>query len=84
MLEVVMKSSVSTFNGVKVFSATMFAQRELLGEQVTEWIGANPQCAIADVVVSQSSDASFHCIAITVFYWEQTGTRATARRTSVS
>ncbi len=56
------------FNGVKVFSATMVAAREKLGESVTEWIRANPRLVIEDVVVTQSSDESFHCIAITVFY----------------
>ncbi len=63
-----MKSS--RFNGVKVFSATMVAQRELLGASVTGWIEAHPSCAVADIVVSQSSDDSFHCIAISVFYME--------------
>jgi len=56
------------FNAVKVFSATMFADRGQLGEKVTAWIASNPAHEIADVVVTQSSDASFHCIAITVFY----------------
>lgn len=58
------------FNGVKVFSATMFAQREALGDVVTNWISGNPQIDVSDVVVTQSSDASFHCIAITVFYMQ--------------
>jgi len=59
------------FNGIKVFSATMVAQREALGGLVTDWIHAHPQFEIVDLVVSQSSDASFHCIAISVFYWEE-------------
>lgn len=58
------------FNGIKVFSATMVAQREALGGVVTDWIQTNSHLEIVDVVVSQSSDASFHCIAITLFYWE--------------
>jgi hypothetical protein len=58
------------FNGVKIFSATMFQQRDQLGEKVTEWIAANSNVAITEVVVTQSSDASFHCIAISVFYSE--------------
>ena len=61
---------MTAFNGVKVFSATMVAQREVLGEKVTDWIRAHPDFAINDVVVSQSSDDQFHCIAITVFYTE--------------
>jgi hypothetical protein len=58
------------FNGVKVFSATMVADREQLGEKVTAWMQANPNKKVTDVVVTQSSDEAFHCIAITVFYYE--------------
>ena len=56
------------FNGVKVFSATMFADRDQLGEKVTRWVAENPHVQLTEMVVTQSSDASFHCIAITVFY----------------
>jgi hypothetical protein len=59
------------FNGVKVFSATMFAQRSELGETVTHWMEAHPSVEIADIVVAQSSDQAFHCISITVFYFDQ-------------
>jgi hypothetical protein len=59
------------FNGVKVFSATMVADRDQLGEKVTAWIQANKEKkAVTDIVITQSSDEAFHCIAITVFYWE--------------
>jgi len=58
------------FNGVKVFSATMFEPRAQLGEKVTDWIASHPSAAITEFVVTQSSDAEFHCIAITVFYAE--------------
>lgn len=58
------------FNGVKVFSATMFAEREGLGEKVTAWIAGNPQLKLVEISVTQSSDASYHCLALTVFYWE--------------
>jgi len=60
-----------TFNGVKIFSATMFAPREQLGETVTAWMAANPQLIVTEFVVTQSSDSQFHCVAITVFYWER-------------
>jgi hypothetical protein len=60
-----------TFNGVKVFSATMFAPREQLGETVTAWMAANPQLTVTEFVVTQSSDSQFHCVAITVFYFEK-------------
>jgi hypothetical protein len=59
------------FNGVKVFSATMVADRDQLGEKVTAWIAARPECKVTDIVITQSSDEAFHCIAITVFYWEE-------------
>lgn len=58
------------FNGVKVFSATMVADRDQLGEKVTAWMANNPQLKVTDIVITQSSDEAFHCIAITVFYWE--------------
>ena len=58
------------FNGVKVFSATMMNERDRLGERVTEWLRQNPHIRTTDAFVTQSSDESFHCIAITVFYWE--------------
>ncbi len=63
------------FNGVKVFSATMVADRDQLGEKVTAWIAAHPECKVTDIVITQSSDEAFHCIAITVFYWEETTRR---------
>ena len=59
------------FNGVKVFSATMVAERDQLGEKVTHWMQAHPQVKITDITITQSSDEAFHCIAITVFYWEE-------------
>ena len=66
----VMLRRARTFNGVKVFSATMFADRDQLGEKVTTWIAAHPDLELVEIVVTQSSDASFHCVAITVFYWQ--------------
>ena len=60
------------FNGVKVFSATMVADRDQLGEKVSSWMHHNPQLKPTDIVVTQSSDEAFHCIAITVFFWEDT------------
>ncbi len=58
------------FNGVKVFSATMFADRDRLGDRVTDWIAANAHLKVTEMIVTQSSDAAFHCVAITVFYAE--------------
>ncbi len=58
------------FNGVKVISATMVAERQQLGEKVTAWMASHPQCKVTDIVVTQSSDDSFHCVACSIFYWE--------------
>ena len=58
------------FNGVKVFSATMVADRDQLGEKVTAWMQSHQELKVTDIVITQSSDEAFHCIAITVFYWE--------------
>jgi hypothetical protein len=66
--QVVSGAGEPSFNGVKIFSATMFADRERLGEKVTDWISQHTRCKLVDLVVTQSSDASFHCIAITLFY----------------
>jgi len=60
------------FNGVKVFSATMVADRDQLGEKVTAWMtNHQDRYKVTDIVVTQSSDEAFHCIAVTVFYWEE-------------
>lgn len=56
------------FNGIKVFSATLFNERQLLGDKVTAWIADNPRNEVTEIIVTQSSDAAFHCIALTVFF----------------
>lgn len=61
---------MASFNGVKIFSATMFADRGVLGDKVTTWIASNSHRKVTDIVVTQSSDAEFHCISISVFYNE--------------
>ena len=63
------------FNGVKVFSATMVADRDQLGEKVSDWMSRNSHLKVTDIVVTQSSDEAFHCIAITVFYWQDTSAK---------
>lgn len=50
---------------VKVFSATMVADREKLGEKVSHWIQEN-RIDVAQWSLTQSSDAAFHCVAFTV------------------
>ena len=68
--QIILRKDVK-FNGVKVFSATMVADRDQLGEKVTAWIAGNKDKKVTDIVITQSSDEAFHCIAITVFYAEE-------------
>lgn len=56
------------FTGVKVFSATRAKDREVMGEGITEWLTNNPAVEVVDKVITQSSDAEFHCLTITFFY----------------
>lgn len=65
-----LRSAVAAFNGVKIFSATMFADREQLGEKVTAWLATGHRRKLTDIIVTQSSDAAFHCLTITIFYHE--------------
>jgi hypothetical protein len=48
----------------------MIEARGRLGETVTEWIAAHPRFEVVDIVTTQSSDSRFHCIAISLFYWQ--------------
>ena len=57
-------------NGIKVFSATTYSQRERLGDLVTTWLHEHSDRAVVSVTVSQSSDAEFHCLTIVIFYHE--------------
>ena len=75
---------MSAFNGVKVFAATMVAQRQMLGETVTAWLedarARRPGFQLVDVVVRQSSDDAFHCISITIFFNEDLAAKEKPRR----
>jgi len=50
---------------IKVFSATKFRDREVLGEKVTEWLRGNGLVGV-HTWVRQSSDREFHCLSFTV------------------
>ena len=58
---------MSSYDGVKVFSATKAREREELGERTTDWL-QNNKVEVVDTIVTQSSDHEFHCLTITVFY----------------
>lgn len=56
------------FDGVKVFSATKAQDRQVLGEQISDWLKSHKDKDIVDKVVTQSSDQAFHCLSITLFW----------------
>jgi hypothetical protein len=62
---------IDEFSGVKVFSATQQQHRDALGERITGWLREHPGLRIVDKVITQSSDAAFHCMSITLFYIEK-------------
>ena len=57
-----------SYNGVKIFSATMFRDRQELGDRVSEWISRHPERIIDNIETLQSSDKAFHCLTIVIFY----------------
>lgn len=67
-----MDRAMESFNGVKVFSATLARDRIKLGEVITDWLTTQGDIKIVDKVVTQSSDAEFHCFTITLFYLYET------------
>ena len=73
-------SPVQKFNGVKIFSTTMVAQRQQLGETVTQWLDGQLEIQLVDLVVTQSSDTSHHCLTISVFYHEPREPVASGRK----
>jgi hypothetical protein len=62
------ENTFPTFTGVKVFSATKMKDRNELGDKITVWLDDHPNLEVVDKVVTLSSDATFHCLAITIFY----------------
>lgn len=60
--------SIPQFTGVKVFSTTLARDREVMGDNISRWIAANPGIEIVDKEVTQSSDKEFHCLTVTLFY----------------
>lgn len=62
------KPSSRAFDGVKVFSCTMYAQRMEFDGRVNAWIEAHPDIRIVDMTIVQSSDVAFHCISVVIFW----------------
>lgn len=60
-----------------MFSATLMADRQALGEEVTEWLAAHPGLELADITVTQSSDHAFHCLTVCIFFRDRKRPRST-------
>ncbi|MCA9672140.1 MAG: hypothetical protein KC503_41380 [Myxococcales bacterium] len=65
--------STTSFDGMKVFSATKAKEREELGSRITAWLRERPQVEVVDKIITQSSDREFHCLTITLFYRSKNG-----------
>ena len=64
---------LTAYDGLKVFSATKFEQRARLGDAITAWCAAQEGRVLVGTVVRQSSDTSFHCLSVVVFWREAHG-----------
>jgi hypothetical protein len=62
-------------DGVTVFSATKAGDREKLGDRFTLWLRSRGAPEVVRTVVTQSSDAEFHCLTITVFWRDASSLR---------
>ena len=67
------------FDGVKVFSATKARDREMLGEEITDWLKGRPDIEIVDKTITQSSESEFHCLTITLWFKNRRGTKHVVR-----
>ena len=57
------------FTHVKVFSVTKAGERHALGDEITNWIAAQRTTfEVVDREVLLSSDTSFHCYTMVLFY----------------
>lgn len=65
--------------GLKVFSATKARDRDVLGDVITQWLRSHPEYEVFDRIVTQSSDAEYHCLAITLLFREKAEDRSTQR-----
>jgi hypothetical protein len=63
---------ISEATGVRVFSVSKQVDREDLGDRITRWM-RETGVQLVRSVVTQSSDNSYHCLSITVFYRDREG-----------
>jgi hypothetical protein len=56
---------VGPFDSVKVMTATTHNDRAALSDRLSNFIGSHD---VTEIVITQSSDSAFHCLAFTMFY----------------
>ena len=61
------RTMASALSAVKVFSATLARDREVLGDKVAKWLAVHPELQLVDTLVRQSSDTEFHCLTFVLF-----------------
>ncbi len=72
------------FDGLQIFSATLYQDRAALGEKVTAWLTTNrPHVDVVDIEVHQSSDNAFHCLTIIVLYRRKVAVTVGQQRAAV-
>lgn len=60
---------MTPFDGIKVFTASMLKEREDLSNRVNTWLEKNKLAVeLVDREIRQSSDSSYHCLSIILFY----------------
>lgn len=62
---------IASYTVCKVFTETERRFLSDIGEDITEWLAANPQFEVVGRAVVQSSDRGRHCISICVFVRER-------------
>lgn len=56
---------VGRFDAVKVMTATTHNDRAALSDRLSDFISTHD---VTEIVITQSSDSSFHCLVFTMFY----------------
>lgn len=66
------------FTTVKVFSTTLAADRNAMGENIGRWLDGHHHLQVVDMDIRQSSDSGYHCLSIVLFLREQAAGTAVA------
>jgi hypothetical protein len=66
-------AAARSFDGLTVFSATTSYRRDVLGNDITEWLRRHPELTPVETVVQLSSDKRFHCMSIVIFWRRDAG-----------